>query len=531
MNVNMRDLRYWLSAAGLSVFILFSPAGQVKADSGNRIDEAAYTAFSKADSLFEQGRTLYLEENVDKARKKLEKCLKIFPEHADAQFILAQHHYREKDLPAAEKRIRQAIANFDPWSQFVQHKHEQQLKTLGDKKVALQKQVERDRQNLPYISKCINKGRTAHNITMKEEDIARLSNRLTGNGPEFQGKLAEYFYLYGNIKYKGRQVLAAASHYRKAIGINPKHRNARQNLAALYLKAGRIHKAMEHVDIADAEEVDLDPQLKQDIVSTFDKAITQARSADSDTPQIALKRIIVKIGPEGFYQNTYILYHNQSKDAILIDPGTPDPRIEHFITEKNLTIKKILNTHTHSDHTGGNRHYAEQYNVDILAFQQDREASEQRQLQFGDLLIKVLATPGHSTDSVCFLAGHLLISGDTLFSGAIGKTWGQTKKERIQKANQLIDNIKRQLFTLPDTTPVFPGHGASTTIGREKARNPYLNPAKTKQMLKQSLSGAPGIQTIDGATITFTDKTSLNTFRSEYGKKIFGIQLHYQTRR
>ena len=530
MHMKKRGLRYGLLATGLGILILFVVAEPVTAKSRDGVDDTAYATFSKADSIFEEGRALFLEGKADGAREKLETCLRVFPQHADAQFILAQHYYLEKNLPEAEKQIRQAVANFDLWSRYIQHKHEEHLKTLGDKKVALQKQVEQDKQNLPYLSKCINKGRTAHNITMKEEDIARLSNSLTGRGPELRGKLAEYFYLYGNIKYKGEQVLAAASHYRKAIGINPKHRNARQNLAALYLKAGRFHKAMEHVDLADAEEVDLDPRLEEDIVSGFHKAIAQAAGPNAGMSPIGLKRIIVKIGDEGFYQNTYILYHNNSRDAVIIDPGVADTRVERYISQEGLKIRKILNTHSHSDHMGGNRHFADTYNVDIQPFADDWTVNGHGILQFGDLSIKVLPTPGHSTDSVCFLAGHLLISGDTLFNGGIGKTWGETAKERIALTNTIISGIKDRLFALPDATPVFPGHGASTTIGREKAFNPYLNPVKAKQMLKQSLAGTPGIESITGTTVTFSSQASLEAFRQKYGDKIFGLNLHYQIR-
>lgn len=88
--------------------------------------------------------------------------------------------------------------------------------------------------------------------------------------------------------------------------------------------------------------------------------------------------------------------------------------------------------------------------------------------------IQIITTPGHSAGSVCYLINGRLFSGDTLFNGAIGRTWGASEAEEQKKAQELILNIKAKLFVLPESTLVFPGHDELTDIGHEKLYNPYL---------------------------------------------------------
>jgi glyoxylase-like metal-dependent hydrolase (beta-lactamase superfamily II) len=94
----------------------------------------------------------------------------------------------------------------------------------------------------------------------------------------------------------------------------------------------------------------------------------------------------------------------------------------------------------------------------------DREVADGDELTFGkDHVVTVITTPGHTPGGTCYLTGKHLISGDTLFPGGPGNTWGD------QVAfEQLIDNIETKLFTLPEDTIVYPGHGKDTTIGAEK---------------------------------------------------------------
>lgn len=212
-------------------------------------------------------------------------------------------------------------------------------------------------------------------------------------------------------------------------------------------------------------------------------------SEESDFP-IKVTCIEVTVGnePDTFGENVYIVYNSKTKDAIIIDPGTRDNRIESFIKKNKLKVRKILNTHGHWDHCSANRYYADLYKVKIVVhegdapfFVDDQEKQKPKRFYSGKSRlkvkgfdIKVLCTPGHSPGSVCYLINGILFSGDTLFKGSIGRTWGETKEEKEKKAAQEVSNIKEKLLHLPEETRVYPGHGPSSTIGYEKKNNPFL---------------------------------------------------------
>ena len=130
----------------------------------------------------------------------------------------------------------------------------------------------------------------------------------------------------------------------------------------------------------------------------------------------------------------------------------------------------ILQTHGHGDHVQAlpdlkerlavpvHAHPGDDYPIDI-----DVQLSDGDELKLGARTVGVLHTPGHTPGGTCFLIGRHLISGDTLFPGGPGNTWGNK-----QAFEQLIGGIKDKLFVLPDDTAVYPGHGKDTTIGDEK---------------------------------------------------------------
>jgi glyoxylase-like metal-dependent hydrolase (beta-lactamase superfamily II) len=207
-------------------------------------------------------------------------------------------------------------------------------------------------------------------------------------------------------------------------------------------------------------------------------------------PVLTVKRIEVLVGSEGsrFTENVYIAYKEKSKDAILVDPGAQDGRIEDFVKKNRLKVRMILNTHGHHDHIGANTHYGKRYKVSVYAHGADEpyygpKGSKNRPDTFldkeGDLKnkhfdVKVIHTPGHSPGSVCYLIEGVLFSGDTLFKSSVGRTWGDTPDEEKAKLKEEVSHIKKKLLVLPEETLVYPGHGGSSTIGDEKKNNPFL---------------------------------------------------------
>ena len=210
---------------------------------------------------------------------------------------------------------------------------------------------------------------------------------------------------------------------------------------------------------------------------------------------------IKQIQNNPFQENTYIVWDEASMEAAIVDCGALFPqeeeRIEAFVSDNNLKVKYILNTHLHLDHCFGNAWAAERYGILPMAHKDDetllaRMGEQARMfglpfevkteklggylkdddvLTLGEHEISVIHTPGHSRGGLCFYipSAGWLISGDSLFERSIGRT----DLEGGSYAT-LIKSITERLMTLPEETVVYPGHGPYTTIGDEKKTNPFL---------------------------------------------------------
>jgi glyoxylase-like metal-dependent hydrolase (beta-lactamase superfamily II) len=195
--------------------------------------------------------------------------------------------------------------------------------------------------------------------------------------------------------------------------------------------------------------------------------------------------------------NCTILGDEQAGEAIVIDPGDEVGRIHRRLTELGLKLKQILVTHAHIDHVGGALRLKRLTGAPILLNENDLALLKMMYAQSAWLGIdppetappddnlaegmivgldrypaEVIHTPGHTQGSVClhFAPLKLLIAGDTLFAGSIGRTDLPGGNPR-----QIIDSIHTRLLALPDETKVLPGHGPATTIGSERRSNPFLH--------------------------------------------------------
>ena len=201
--------------------------------------------------------------------------------------------------------------------------------------------------------------------------------------------------------------------------------------------------------------------------------------------------------PVGLLQcNCTILGDETSREAIVIDPGDEIPRIVATLAKHGLSVKQILVTHAHIDHIAGAQSLKQLTGAPILYNQRDLPLVAMMDVQAGwlgmappevaapdsdladDLSIavegicgKVIATPGHTEGSVCLHipAESLLLAGDTLFAGSVGRTDLPGGDARL-----LIRSIHERLLPLPDATTVVPGHGSATSIGSERESNPFL---------------------------------------------------------
>lgn len=203
---------------------------------------------------------------------------------------------------------------------------------------------------------------------------------------------------------------------------------------------------------------------------------------------------ILPVGP--LQCNCSILGDETSREAIVIDPGDNIPTIQAILQRHGLTVKSIVITHAHIDHIAGAQRLKQltgapiYYNENDLPLvkMMDIQASwlqmptpevappdaslhDGQTISVSGLSGTVLHTPGHTQGSIClYLSEHsLLIAGDTLFAGSIGRTdlpGGNTQ--------QLLRSIHSSLLPLPDQIKVVPGHGPNTTIGEEREANPFL---------------------------------------------------------
>jgi hydroxyacylglutathione hydrolase len=203
-----------------------------------------------------------------------------------------------------------------------------------------------------------------------------------------------------------------------------------------------------------------------------------------------LKTIVA--GPLGV--NCYILGCDRTKAGAVIDPGDDAPMILNAIRQNNLDIKYILLTHGHVDHLAHLMKLKDEINAEFLMHQEDaflltglfaqammfglpnpgkpkpdRFIEDGDEIILGDLKINVLHTPGHSPGSVTYFVDNKLFVGDLIFAGSIGRT--DLPRGDYQT---LINSVENKIFTLPDETMIYPGHGPETTVGQEKATNPFF---------------------------------------------------------
>jgi glyoxylase-like metal-dependent hydrolase (beta-lactamase superfamily II) len=194
--------------------------------------------------------------------------------------------------------------------------------------------------------------------------------------------------------------------------------------------------------------------------------------------------------------NCTLIGDEDAHEAVVIDPGDEIGRIHRRLNELGLTLKQILITHAHIDHVGGALKLKRLTGAPIFLNENDLPLLKMMDSQAGWLGITtpdtappdealadglvvglarypalVLHTPGHTQGSVClhFASQKLLIAGDTLFAGSIGRT-------DLPGGNfdQILDSICSRLLVLPDETEVLPGHGPVTTIGQERKSNPFV---------------------------------------------------------
>lgn len=200
-----------------------------------------------------------------------------------------------------------------------------------------------------------------------------------------------------------------------------------------------------------------------------------------------------------FDENTYVVWREGADECVVFDPGLQPGKIIDLIESRGLTPTAILCTHGHSDHIAGNEalkqrwpqaqlvigrgdapklidpvaNLSANFGFDLRSPEADKTVEGGDRCEVAGLVFDVLDTPGHSAGHVTFVLRHgenaHAFAGDVLFRGSVGRSdFPDGDFETLR------ESIHSQLFTLPDDTTVYPGHGPTTTVGEEKRTNPFI---------------------------------------------------------
>ena len=195
-----------------------------------------------------------------------------------------------------------------------------------------------------------------------------------------------------------------------------------------------------------------------------------------------------------FQENSYLVVDDESRHAVIVDPGGEGERLVAEIEQSRASLDAIWITHAHVDHVGAIASVKERWDVPVylhpldrrlyeaagrqaevygLPFEEpptpDRDFVDGQTLELGNVQMSVMHAPGHSPGHVVIHGNGIALVGDCLFAGSIGRT-----DLPMSNPQQLADSLKK-IAALPAGTVVYPGHGPETTIGEERVSNPFLN--------------------------------------------------------
>jgi hydroxyacylglutathione hydrolase len=185
---------------------------------------------------------------------------------------------------------------------------------------------------------------------------------------------------------------------------------------------------------------------------------------------------------------SYIIADEAIRECAVVDPSFNTDAIIQLVKDQNLTVKYVIDTHSHFDHTAGNEEIKSVFGAKVVAHKladvdKDVSVNDGDTLMVGKIAIRVIHTPGHTRDGICLLADGKLLTGDTLFVGECGRTDlpGGSPKE-------LYDSLFNKLMKLDNNVEVYPGHDYGSrpysTIGLEKKTNYVLEKRTLEEFIE-----------------------------------------------
>lgn len=471
---------------GAFLAVLLSAGLPLRGQKQESIDETL-KRLSSANNSYAKGMEEYKMGRHEKSEAAFEACLTKFPEHAYAHYYLANIFFVRKDFASSLGHMEKALAQFDAMKALSARAEDRKTKQHDAINLALEEMADsttscRDSRSIEMVQNLLdaeefNREKAA---AQREEMFARMK--------------AHYIYFLGNVLFQLQRVPEAFRRYEEAIRLDPRHADAYNNLIAICFIVREYKTAQSFLERAEEQGLDesLNLELKEQLFKALGKPTEGILFKDlsvKDPAGPGIRRFALAFRPRPdmmgrpLYVNAYVAFAPESREAVLIDPGVEDPRIEDFVRENGLHIKAILNTHCHTDHRSANSFYSKIFDAPVFAPRNearyyspppDRLLKDGDDLEFGGLTVHVVQIPGHTEGSLCFLAGGAVFSGDTLFKDDIGSLGAGDAKKRGETRKNMIRAIRAKLLGLPDDTLVCPGHGKATAVGEEKTNNPAL---------------------------------------------------------
>jgi len=483
---------------GLLFLVLAGPLALVGLNEPRSDKDMAksFALFQTSRDSFEKGRRLFELGKLDAAALRFTACTERMPGHVYAQYYLANIYYLQQKFSEALAAIELAEAELEPMMRLDFYARERRIKGMDDLEVLLAKAYD-------SANSCMERLRIDE-VAMQVSQEEQKARQAAGREQIFQRDLkSEYACLHGNILFKLQHFEGALERYVAAVQADPQNGQAYTNIIAIYYLARRYAEADRYLQEAEAAGIGehLNLKLKVLVLDALNRPTTgileEEYAASSAAEGIRAVRFTANFH-EGqpdrppLFENAYIAYDRLSRDAVLIDPGTVDPRIAEFVGKNNLNVRMILNTHGHSDHSSGNRHYVGLYHVKIAVGKDDfrlyAEDAERcgypkdlfpppTEFRAGTIPVQFIPTPGHTPGSACLRVGPFVFSGDSLLERAVGRMTASNPAERRKKLDRLVADLLKLVRALPADTVVLPGHGRATTAARVLEFNPFLRSA------------------------------------------------------
>ncbi len=452
----------------------------------------ALSQFKSSLPSFEKGKRLYDRGDAAGAARAFEACVRTLPGHIYAHYYLANISYIRRDYPEALRAIERAEESAGFMMAVDALAQREKTKEFDKMKKAIEDAYEstnscRESRRLEQM----------YGQVFDEEGKAEMQAGLTKL--HWRKLRSHYAYFHGNVLLQLKDYERAEEWYRKALEEDPQNGDAANNLSAIFFLAGRFEEAEKLILDAEASGAGdvVNLKLKALILEALGKpaeGILEEEYTAGNGEGIRAVRFTGNIfegeaNAPHLFAHGYVVFDPESRDALLVDPGRVDPRIEAFVEEKGLRVRMILNTHGHFDHTHGNVHYARLYGAPIAShrleaplYAEDPDGQcgkpdvllEGPAVEAGTVSVRVYHTPGHTPGSVCFLAGSFLLSGDSLFAEGLGKISAANDADYQKKRKGLVRSLTETVLTLPPGTLVLPGHGPSSTLAEAREKNSSL---------------------------------------------------------